>query len=93
MPNSSSIAGLRVASTPAERLVLLLALAGCLPVAAAPAPASDDSRKARAGEPETSIELLEFLGRWETATGAWNETIPDSERTPPARRPKETARD
>jgi len=77
---------------PPERLVLLLAMICCPPaVAAAPTQTPDD--KARTREPETSIELLEFLGGWETATGPWNETMPDSERAPPVRRPKETARD
>lgn len=78
---------------PPERLVLLLTLLCCPPVLAG-APAPDDAgNKARTREPEVSIELLEFIGGWETATGPWNETMPDSERAPPVRRPKETARD
>ena len=76
---------------PPERLVLLLAIVCCPPAVAAPAQTPDD--KARTREPEASIELLEFLGGWETATGPWNETMPDSERAQPVRRPKETTRD
>lgn len=75
---------------PPERLVLLLAMICCPPAsAAAPTQTPDD----RPRESEASIELLEFLGSWETATGPWNETIPDSERVQPARRTKETTRD
>ena len=75
---------------PPERLVLLLAMICCPPaIAATPTQTPDD----KARESEASIELLEFLGSWETATGPWNETMPDSERAQPARRPKETTRD
>lgn len=76
---------------PPERLVLLLTMICCPPAVAAATPTSDNETRTR--EPEASIELLEFLGSWETATGPWNETMPDSERAQPARRPKETTRD
>ena len=77
---------------PPERLMLLLAMICCPPaIAAEPTQASDNETRTR--EPEASIELLEFLGSWETATGPWNETMPDSERAQPTRRPKETTGD
>lgn len=92
MLNSSSITGSRAASMPPERLMLLLAMICCPPaIAATPTPASDNETRAR--EPEASIELLEFLGSWETATGPWNETMPDADAAKPARRPKEATRD
>lgn len=75
---------------PPERLVLLLAMI-CCPPAGAATPTSDNKTPVR--EPEASIELLEFLGSWETATGPWNETMPDADAAQPARRPKETTRD
>lgn len=81
---------------PAERLWLLALLAAGTPLAAAPPEITrppDDAR--RDNREAVSPELLEFLGSWETATGTWNETIPDNERAAPtpARRPKETRRD
>ncbi len=71
--------------------LLLVLLAVSAPLAAAPP--ADPKKDAREAEP--SLELLEFLGNWETATGTWNETIPDSDDAAPspARRPKEKARD
>lgn len=71
--------------------LLLILLAVSAPLAAAPP--TDPKKDAREAEP--SLELLEFLGSWETATGTWNETMPDSESTatPTARRPKEKTRD
>jgi hypothetical protein len=71
---------------------LLVLLAMSAPLAASP-PAAVQKKDAREAEP--SLELLEFLGGWETVTGAWNETMPDNERaaTPSARRPKEKTRD
>ena len=77
---------------PPERLVLLLAMI-CCPPASAAAPTQTPDDRARPRDSEASIELLEFLGSWETATGPWNETIPDADAAQPARRPKETARD
>lgn len=71
--------------------LLLVLLATSAPLAAAsPAEGKTDAREA-----EPSLELLEFLGSWETATGTWNETMPDDEdaATPPSRRPKEKTRD
>lgn len=92
MPNLSFITGSRAVSMPPERLVLLLAMICCPPaVAAAPTQTSDNETRPR--EPEASIELLEFLGSWETATGPWNETMPDADAAQPTRRPKETTRD
>ena len=77
---------------PAERsLPLLLALALCQPLAAAQPAAAAPEDKGRSKAPEVSLEFLEFLGNWETATGQWNESMPDTERAPPARRPKESA--
>ncbi|TAM47864.1 MAG: hypothetical protein EPN55_01405 [Gammaproteobacteria bacterium] len=72
--------------------LLLVLLAVSAPLAAAP-PAETQKKDAREAEP--SLDLLEFLGSWETATGTWNETIPDSDDAAPspARRPKEKARD
>lgn len=72
--------------------LLLILLAVSAPLAAAP-PA--EAQKKDGHEAKPSLELLEFLGSWETATGTWNETIPDSDdATPsPARRPKEKTRD
>ncbi len=69
--------------------LLLVLLAMCTPLAAAPpADSKKDTREA-----EASPELLEFLGSWETATGTWNETMPDNEQAAaPARRPKEKTR-
>lgn len=93
MPSSSFTTGWRTAPMRPEPLLLVL-LAVSAPLAAAP-PAEAQKKDAR--EAEVSIELLEFLGSWETATGTWNETIPDSDdATPtpsPARRPKEKTRD
>lgn len=79
---------------PAERsLLLLLALALYQPLAAAEPASATTADKTRAKETAVSPELLEFLGSWETATGQWNETMTDTERAPPARRPKESARE
>ncbi len=90
MPNSSFTTGWRTAPMRPEPLLLVL-LAMSAPLAAAPP--AETKKDAREAEP--SLELLEFLGSWETATGTWNETIPDSEdaATPSAHRPKEKARD
>lgn len=79
--------------TQAERAAFLVALAlGGLALA-------DETREpphehaASAGAPP-SLDLLEFLGSWETATGPWNESLPDREpRADAARRSKETHRD
>ncbi|MBI3576048.1 MAG: hypothetical protein HY083_10430 [Gammaproteobacteria bacterium] len=79
---------------PAERsLPLLLALALCQPVAAAEPATATTGDKTRAKDAEVSLELLEFLGSWETATGPWNEAMTDTERAQPTRRPKESARE
>ncbi len=69
-----------------EHLLLSLLVLSAPVAAAPPADVRKDTREA-----EVSPELLEFLGNWETATGAWSETMPDSEQTatPSARRPKE----
>lgn len=71
-----------------ETLLILLAVSA--PLAAAAPEARTGGREA-----EPSPELLEFLGNWETATGSWNETMPDNEAapSPAARRPKETTHD
>lgn len=73
-----------------EHLLLTLLVLSAPVVAAPPADVRKDTREA-----EISPELLEFLGNWETATGTWNETMPDNEATatPSARRPKEKPRD
>lgn len=72
----------------ADSLLFLLAVSA--PLAAAPTDAGRDARAA-----EATPELLEFLGGWETATGSWNETLPDNATAPSsaARRPKETTHD
>ncbi|BAU49355.1 hypothetical protein SVA_2807 [Sulfurifustis variabilis] len=45
-------------------------------------------------EASPSLDLLEFLGSWETATGPWDESLPDREpRADGARGSKETHRD
>lgn len=76
-----------------EHLVLLLTLTGLPAFATTPITApTEPGDNTRAREPEASPELLEFLGSWETATGPWSETVPDS-KTPAARRPKETNHD
>jgi len=81
----------------AERLLVCALLATGAPLAAAPPDAAPEPDKASKDTRATAVspELLEFLGSWETATGAWNDTIPDNERSAetPARRPKETRRD
>jgi hypothetical protein len=71
-----------------ESLLFLLAVSA--PLAAEPKDAGENARAA-----EATPELLEYLGSWETATGSWNETMPDSETTTPpaARRPKEATHD
>ncbi len=82
---------------PAERLLLCALLAASTPlVAAEPDDTRPPGKVPQAGREATaSPELLEFLGSWETATGTWNETMPDDKRAAqaPARRPKETTRD
>lgn len=90
MPSLSFTTGWRIATMRPEHLLLAL-LALSTPLAAAPpADSKKDTREA-----EASPELLEFLGSWETATGTWNETMPDNEATatPAARRPKEKTHD
>lgn len=70
--------------------LLLALLVASAPLAAPPVESEKDARAAGA-----SPELLEFLGSWETATGAWSETLPENEQAsaPSARRPKEKTRD
>lgn len=76
---------------PEPLLLVLLALSASLS-AAPPAETKPQHKDAR--EAEASAELLEFLGSWETATGAWSETVPDNEGVakPATRRPKEKTR-
>lgn len=81
----------------AERWLACAWLLSATPLAAAPPEAVPAPAKTLKDTRATAVppELLEFLGSWETATGAWNETIPDNERPAetPAHRPKETPRD
>lgn len=73
----------------AERLLptILAALALVLPALSAEQPAEEKPPVPR--EAEASLELLEFLGSWETATGSWDESVPDREPEQTPRRPKE----
>lgn len=81
----------------AERWLVCAWLLSATPLAAATPEATPPPTKTSTDSRATAVppELLEFLGSWETATGAWNETIPDNERPAeaPVRRPKEAPRD
>ncbi len=90
MPSSSFTTGWRIAPMRPEPLLLILLTVSAPLAAAPPVEGNTDTREAK-----PSLELLEFLGSWETATGTWNETMPDNEQAaaPPARRPKEKTRD
>lgn len=61
-------------------LTLAMALAEPRPQDQAPPPGNAREYESAAAEatPEATLELLEFLGSWETATGQWTEAIPDT---------------
>ena len=66
-------------------LTFAMALAEPKPQDQAPPPDSAREYEGAAPEPapEATLELLEFLGSWETATGQWTEAIPDTDSSVP----------
>ena len=64
-------------------LILAMALAEPKPQDQTPPPDNASAHESAASSPEASLELLEFLGSWETATGQWTEAIPDTEASVP----------